>query len=684
MRKYFTLTILAIFCLGMATAQKSTVEGYVFETDNRGFLREVKITVYSANNAVKAETMSNEDGFFTFEVSPGEDYKIKGTKSIFEETFATLKAAELTSGGKAYVKMEMPRKPGYLFDVTLADAFFDKDGAKNAVDSATIEIYNNTTNEEVLVLKKHPFPGFTYTFEQGNHYTVMVRKDGYFTKRMEAHVNIDGCILCFEGMGNVRPSDNLTEGNTMGSLLANVELDKIRLSQGIKIENIYYDYNKADIRQDAAVELDKIVVMLKDNPNLIIELGSHTDSRGQEQYNLELSERRAKSAVAYIMREGGIPTNRIAARGYGESNIANRCTNGIACNDKEHEQNRRTMIKVVGFTESNPYNDKSLREIIYDENMEKATYDDFESVEYVEGGELPDEIKADLERQRKRAEDKANAAATKNNTAVAEKVMSAPAQPKVVTKPAAQVVEKPEPVIAKVQKPKKPTAKVVEKSAAKVVEKPAPVVAKVKKKKKKRKKGKKGKTNAQNTENAVADKSKKPSKNKVKKNAKKEEEAIASTSVEIRPKKNQLRKPKTTRKEKEDEIAMTDEFSEKGGDVEKKKGLFGEEVKNPKKKMPIKEATVKPVLKAKEIAPNFAGYMIEFFNSSIELSENHSIFKQYGKVKMEETSTGEYAYLISGFETKKEAESFLEKVISVRFPAAKIVQFAGGKRVEEK
>lgn len=627
MRKYFTLIILTIFFTGMAAAQKTTVEGYVFETDNRGYLREVAITVYSANNAIKAETVSNAEGFFTFEVSPGEDYKIKGTKSIFEDTFVTLKADEVKSGETAYVKIEMARKPGYLFDVTLADAFYDKDGLKNAIDSATIEIYNNTTNEEVLVLERHPFPNFTYTFEQGNHYTVMVRKDGYFTKRMEAHVNIDGCILCFEGMGNVRPSDNLTEGNTMGSLLANIELNKIRLSQGIKVENIYYDYNKADIRPDAAVELDKVVAMMKDNPNLIIELGSHTDSRGQDQYNLELSERRAKSAVAYIMREGAIPADRITARGYGESNIANRCTNGVACSDQEHEQNRRTMIKVVGFTEDNPYDGKSLREIIYDENLENATWDDFESVEYVEGGELPEEIKRDLERQRKREEERANKAAVEKNDVanVAENTtpVTTPRQPKVTEQPAAKIVEKP---------------------AAKVVEKAQPVVKKSEKK--------------------VSEK----------------EEVIASTSVEIRPKKNQLKKPKTTRKNNEEDVAMTNDFSEKG---DKKKGLFGEEVKTPVKKKPIKEAPVKPVLKPKEIASNFSGYMIEFFNSSIELSENHSIFKQYGKVKMEETSTGEYAYLISGFETEKEAQSFLEKVISVRFPAAKVVRFFNGKRFEE-
>lgn len=619
MRKHLVLFIFLLCLVQSAWAQKAIVEGYAFETDNRGYLREVSITVYSANNAIKAETVSNAEGFFTFEVTPGENYKVKASKSIFEETFVNIKADELKSGEKHYIKIEMPRKPGYLFDVTLSESFYGMDGSKNGIDSALIEIYNNTTNEEVMVLEGHPNPNFTYTFEQGNHYTVMVRKKGYFNKRMEAHVNIDGCILCFEGMGQVRPSDNLTEGNSMGSLIANVELDKIRLSQGIKVENIYYDYNKADIRPDAAIELDKIVAMMKDNPGLIIELGSHTDARGADDYNMQLSERRAKSAVAYIMRKGSIPATRIKARGYGESQIANRCSNNVNCSDTEHEENRRTMIKVVGFTETDPYDGMSLRDIIYEENLENAAWSDFESVEYVEGGELPDEIKRDLERQKEREEARRNGQKPEASTAVAATPAPQPSTPKVTTKPAAQKV--PETPVER--------ATIVEETKVQK-EKVAPTTPKTK-------------------------------------------EPQIDAQVTIVPSKKQLRKPNTNRKN-------DDEFAAKG---DEKKGAFGEKVIQPTAKPPIEKATVSNYLGAKPISEDYTGFLIEFFNSNIELSPQHSIFKQYGQVKMEKKSSGEYGYMIGGFNSRKEAESYRVKILEVRFPASKVVQYINGQRAEE-
>ena len=92
-------------------------------------------------------------------------------------------------------------------------------------------------------------------------------------------------------------------------------LERIVLQKEIVIENIYYDYNKANIRADAALELNKIVALLKENPAIIIELGSHTDSRGSDKYNLDLSQRRAESAVQYII-DNGISQNRISAKGY--------------------------------------------------------------------------------------------------------------------------------------------------------------------------------------------------------------------------------------------------------------------------------------------------------------------------------------------------------------------------------
>lgn len=123
-------------------------------------------------------------------------------------------------------------------------------------------------------------------------------------------------------------------------------LEKIELEKAIKLENIYYDFDKSNIRPDAAVELDKLVKIMKDNPTIWIELGSHTDSRGNDQYNQWLSQRRANSAVQYII-DHGIGKNRITAKGYGESKLLNSCSNGVKCPESAHQLNRRTEFKIT-------------------------------------------------------------------------------------------------------------------------------------------------------------------------------------------------------------------------------------------------------------------------------------------------------------------------------------------------
>ncbi len=85
---------------------------------------------------------------------------------------------------------------------------------------------------------------------------------------------------------------------------------------------------------------------MKDNPTIWIELGSHTDSRGNDQYNKWLAQSRANSAVQYII-DHGIDKNRITAKGYGESQLLNKCANGIKCSEADHQLNRRTEFKIT-------------------------------------------------------------------------------------------------------------------------------------------------------------------------------------------------------------------------------------------------------------------------------------------------------------------------------------------------
>ena len=122
------------------------------------------------------------------------------------------------------------------------------------------------------------------------------------------------------------------------------------LSQLVQINPINFDLNKYNIRPDAAIELDKIVVIMNKYPNMEVELGSHTDCRASKAYNEKLSDRRAKASAAYIKERITNP-ERIYGKGYGESRLINGCecegTVKSDCSEEEHEKNRRTEFKVI-------------------------------------------------------------------------------------------------------------------------------------------------------------------------------------------------------------------------------------------------------------------------------------------------------------------------------------------------
>lgn len=125
-------------------------------------------------------------------------------------------------------------------------------------------------------------------------------------------------------------------------------LDKLTINKTFAIHNIYYDFDKSNIREDAKAELDKLVSIMNENP-VNVELGSHTDSRGSDAYNDKLSQKRADAAVKYII-SAGIDKSRITAKGYGEKQLVNKCADGVTCSTEEHQANRRTEFKVTSLT----------------------------------------------------------------------------------------------------------------------------------------------------------------------------------------------------------------------------------------------------------------------------------------------------------------------------------------------
>lgn len=149
------------------------------------------------------------------------------------------------------------------------------------------------------------------------------------------------------------PESAICKGLRNGdSIVKTIYLRKAMEGTTFQIDNIYYDLNKWNIRPDAAVELDKIVSLLKQYPTMEIEMGSHTDCRATVKYNEDLSSKRAASCVEYMIGKGVAPS-RLSSRGYGESQLKNGCAcEGkvkSTCSEAQHQQNRRTEFKIMKF-----------------------------------------------------------------------------------------------------------------------------------------------------------------------------------------------------------------------------------------------------------------------------------------------------------------------------------------------
>ncbi|MCW5909151.1 MAG: OmpA family protein [Chitinophagales bacterium] len=186
------------------------------------------------------------------------------------------------------------------------------------------------TNDTVLnALFSDTAGGFIFRVDGEREYKVTASKNGYFNKTVTVSTK------------GLRHQDS-----TFIYVYTELELEKIFTQKEIVIPNIYYDYDKATLRSESKLVLDTVFIFFRENPDLTIEIGSHTDSRGSDAYNLKLSQARAQSVVDYFIQKG-IPAERLLAKGYGETKLVNNCSNGVNCTEEEHQKNRRTTFRVV-------------------------------------------------------------------------------------------------------------------------------------------------------------------------------------------------------------------------------------------------------------------------------------------------------------------------------------------------
>lgn len=263
--------------------------------------------------------------------------------------FTSNRAAENARGGDDIYRFEQrvpPPKPPKVDTAPAKPLVY-----KMILEGYVLEkILSDPNDPNSTMLGRRPLSGAAVQADFGGKKQNFTTKDDGFFK-MELSENTDyqfNASLAGYLANNARFS---TKGiakdpnNPVQTFEVEIVLDKIYKNREIVLENIYYDYDKWNIRPDAEPTLNRLADILRQNPDIRIQLGSHTDCRGNDDYNQSLSQKRAQSAVNYLISKG-IEASRLSAVGYGESQPAVSCA-CAKCTEAEHQTNRRTTFKVV-------------------------------------------------------------------------------------------------------------------------------------------------------------------------------------------------------------------------------------------------------------------------------------------------------------------------------------------------
>ena len=167
----------------------------------------------------------------------------------------------------------------------------------------------------------------------GSQYTQLIA-------RRTRELNVYSEIVPFNKIPKI--DDSIKAIILSGSPFSVLEKDALQ----VELDKIYFDFDKSNIRKDAAVTLNVLVDLMKKYPSMEIEVSAHTDARGKDQYNLDLSKQRAASTLEYLVSQG-IDRNRLKSIGYGEMQPLNNCDNDSKCNEKDYDINRRCEFTIL-------------------------------------------------------------------------------------------------------------------------------------------------------------------------------------------------------------------------------------------------------------------------------------------------------------------------------------------------
>lgn len=300
-------------------------------------LKETTVTLTNTINGESTIYETKEDGRFNFNVTSDQAYHLTGIKNEIS-----------TSDHNIDLRISTEENKKLYFKLLHNDPRFSLEGytqsAKNENGIADVNVsrYNSTNNENLKAISQDN-GYFKFQLEQNADFEISGEKNGHYTSVSTATTKgLSRSTTLYVKLFLAMEEVIIGETKIIGK-------EKIG---GWPFDPIYYDLDKDNIRKDASIVLDQLVDFLNQNKNLSIELGAHTDSRGKDQYNQDLSSRRAASAVRYLISKG-ISEDRLQSKGYGENTLINECSNGVSCTEEQHQLNRRTEIKVLAINNSN-------------------------------------------------------------------------------------------------------------------------------------------------------------------------------------------------------------------------------------------------------------------------------------------------------------------------------------------
>lgn len=308
------------------------IRGTAMDLDSN-ILSEVRVNLYNEKKDVIGTIITSENGKYEFPAEQDKLYSLDGTKPSYSngENVADTHTDEYI----VIADLFLNKVPHFSLYCLITD-----EGSGGPLEDVHIIFHDNINNttEEIISPESGDFLRVLENKKLNDSisYNLFLEKDGYLSESYTYSKK-----LLYEGQYNIH--EDL--GITMTELDVGIDLADI-----IDLKPIYFDLNKDNIRPDAALELDKIVKLMIENPNIVVELGSHTDCRGSASYNEKLSDRRSKSSAKYI--KDRIPNpDRIYGKGYGESKLINHCecegNKKVSCTEAEHQQNRRTEFRLV-------------------------------------------------------------------------------------------------------------------------------------------------------------------------------------------------------------------------------------------------------------------------------------------------------------------------------------------------